>query len=91
MPELKDLVCGMVIEVNDLTLRNHYKGNDYYFCSGQCLVKFTSDPQAYISEPRHCCREKQTSDHFDSHHEHHHAHCQNGHKHHHGQCCQHKH
>lgn len=44
---LKDPVCGMNV---DTTSKHHtqHQGADYYFCSANCLHKFTQAPQNYL-------------------------------------------
>lgn len=90
MIKAKDPVCGMMVEVNEFTLKHQLEEVNYYFCSGDCLVKFIGHPNKYvIDEHTHCCREgKGTEQGHNGHHQH--GHCHNGHHHHHDpnhHCC----
>lgn len=91
MAKVKDPVCGMMVEVNELTLNHQFEEVNYYFCSGDCLVKFSGDPNAYvIHEHTHCCREGKGTEQGHHEHHHHHGHCHNGHHHQHDpnhHCC----
>lgn len=51
----KDPVCGMGIKVNSSTLRSHYQGTEYYFCSPKCLEQFEKESQKYIVASKGCC------------------------------------
>ncbi|WP_198262801.1 YHS domain-containing protein [sulfur-oxidizing endosymbiont of Gigantopelta aegis] len=47
--QLSDPVCGMNV-TKDSEHHEHYKHDDYYFCSSSCHDKFTSDPEQYAQE-----------------------------------------
>jgi YHS domain-containing protein len=47
--ELKDVVCGMEVNANDISL--DYQGSHYVFCSNQCLERFKLNPHLYIGYP----------------------------------------
>ncbi|MBE0514096.1 heavy metal translocating P-type ATPase [Sulfurimonas sp.] len=47
--QLKDPVCGMNVS-SDSKYYYNYSGDDYYFCSEQCLLKFKKNPQKYLKE-----------------------------------------
>lgn len=47
--QLKDPVCGMNVS-SDSKYYYNYSGDDYYFCSEQCLLKFKQNPQKYLKE-----------------------------------------
>ncbi|MEE4264441.1 MAG: heavy metal translocating P-type ATPase [Desulfobacteraceae bacterium] len=48
--KVKDVVCGMTTGLPDSYISNDHKGETYYFCSENCLEKFTSDPEKYTAE-----------------------------------------
>jgi P-type Cu+ transporter len=45
---VKDLVCGM--DVNPLTAvhKHNHDGQQYFFCSHHCMVKFRAEPEKYL-------------------------------------------
>ena len=44
---LVDPVCGMPVTVESMH-RHERDGKMYYFCSANCLGKFTADPARYV-------------------------------------------
>src|SRR5215510_3934529 len=44
-----DPVCGMTVEPATAAGKFDYEGETYYFCSPNCLRKFSADPQAYLN------------------------------------------
>src|SRR5580704_7418933 len=46
---VKDPVCGMTVD--PATTKHTYKlaGNDYFFCCGGCVQKFSADPEKYLN------------------------------------------
>ena len=55
--ELSDPVCGMSVKT-ETQHQYLYEGDQYYFCSEHCLVKFSSNPEQYLRKES----EKTTSD-----------------------------
>ncbi|MGA8153036.1 MAG: heavy metal translocating P-type ATPase [Terriglobales bacterium] len=49
--QVKDPVCGMNVAPETAKRRVDHRGKTYYFCSAQCLEKFTAHPQTYL-DPR---------------------------------------
>jgi P-type Cu+ transporter len=47
MSQVKDPVCGMMIEVEDAAGSTTYESHDVYFCSDQCRRDFEADPARY--------------------------------------------
>ena len=47
MAQVKDPVCGMMIEDKDAVATSNYKGNAYYFCSKDCKTEFDENPESY--------------------------------------------
>lgn len=45
-----DLVCGMELDISDVTHAFEHEGKEYYFCSETCKGHFVSDPDMYIGE-----------------------------------------
>jgi YHS domain-containing protein len=45
---VRDPVCGMEVDLKSSRYSMEYRGNTYYFCSEQCLNKFTSNPGKYL-------------------------------------------
>jgi len=46
---VKDLVCGMMVDKKNPPAQTLYKGEMYYFCSMDCKVKFSENPEKYIA------------------------------------------
>lgn len=44
----RDPVCGMLVQVNERTLRSTYEGKAYYFCAPGCNRAFDLAPQEYV-------------------------------------------
>src|SRR5262245_52917994 len=44
-----DPVCGMTVDPATAAGKFDYEGETYYFCSPNCLRKFSADPQAYLN------------------------------------------
>ncbi len=44
----KDLVCGMMVDQKNPPAQTLYKGRMYYFCSMDCKVKFSENPEKYL-------------------------------------------
>ena len=44
----KDPVCGMTVNPTTAKHKADYGGSTYYFCSGGCSAKFTSEPAKYL-------------------------------------------
>ena len=47
MSQVKDPVCGMVIEDQDAAGSTTYESHKVYFCSDQCRREFEADPARY--------------------------------------------
>ena len=46
--EVRDPVCGMLVDPHTTKHRHKHDGRTYYFCSGGCLAKFVAEPAKYI-------------------------------------------
>ena len=49
MAQVKDPVCGMMVDPSTAPGQSSYQGTTYHFCSAQCLRQFESDPARYVS------------------------------------------
>ncbi len=47
--QLKDPVCGMNVDESSPN-HFHYQDKDYYFCSANCLKKFSDAPEQYLEK-----------------------------------------
>ncbi|MEO8226480.1 MAG: YHS domain-containing protein [Gemmatimonadota bacterium] len=47
MAQVKDPVCGMMIDDKDAVATSDYEGKPYYFCSKECKVDFDENPEDY--------------------------------------------
>lgn len=46
---MKDLVCGMEVQVETASSAWEHAGQAYYFCSAGCMEAFRLDPERYLS------------------------------------------
>lgn len=44
-----DPVCGMTVTEDTAAGKKEYKGQTYYFCSQNCLNKFSANPEAFVN------------------------------------------
>jgi YHS domain-containing protein len=51
MTQVKDPVCGMMIDADTAAGRSDFKGRTYYFCSAACLRRFDADPAKFVGAP----------------------------------------
>ncbi len=49
MAQVKDLVCGMMVDTETAEHKLEYQGQMYYFCAPGCKKAFERDPEKYIS------------------------------------------
>ncbi|HEY2762250.1 MAG TPA: heavy metal translocating P-type ATPase, partial [Pirellulales bacterium] len=47
--EVRDPVCGMMIDPAHAAAKFDYEGKTYYFCNPGCLKKFQTQPDVYLS------------------------------------------
>jgi YHS domain-containing protein len=47
MSQVKDLVCGMMIDSETAPARTTYASREFYFCSEDCRRAFEADPEPY--------------------------------------------
>jgi len=65
MDEVRDVVCGMMVNPETAPAKTEYKGKTYYFCAQGCKVAFQKDPERYLRQAQgqheghhqhgHCC------------------------------------
>ena len=48
MAQVKDPVCGMMVDSDTAKDRTTYQGTTYYFCSTECLRSFEAAPEKYV-------------------------------------------
>jgi Cu+-exporting ATPase len=48
MAQVKDPVCGMMVEQSSAEGTSRYHGQTYYFCSTECLRQFEANPAKYV-------------------------------------------
>ena len=46
--QVRDPVCGMIVDPHTTPHRHQFEGRAYYFCSAGCLSKFKAEPQKYL-------------------------------------------
>jgi YHS domain-containing protein len=46
--QVKDLVCGMIIDKAKAAATVQYKGQTYYFCASGCKKAFEKNPERYV-------------------------------------------
>ncbi|HET7603130.1 MAG TPA: YHS domain-containing protein [Gemmatimonadales bacterium] len=47
MAQVKDPVCGMMIDDSRAAATSDHEGERYYFCSQECKTKFDDNPKRY--------------------------------------------
>jgi Cu+-exporting ATPase len=53
MAQVKDVVCGMMIDSETTQLKSEYKGATYYFCGPGCKTAFDKNPEKFLHEEGH--------------------------------------
>ena len=48
--QVKDPVCGMMVDDQTAPARSTYQGNTYYFCGEDCKKQFDANPSRYTAE-----------------------------------------
>lgn len=46
--EVRDPVCGMMIEPRDAVSQQEHGGETYYFCNRSCAIRFAADPESFL-------------------------------------------
>lgn len=49
MAQVRDLVCGMMVDPDTAPARSTYQGTTYYFCTVECRDLFEANPARYTS------------------------------------------
>ncbi len=47
--QVKDPVCGMMVDPKNAAGSSEYQGKIYYFCSPHCKMAFDKEPEKYAS------------------------------------------
>ena len=50
MTQVKDVVCGMMVDSASAQVKSEYKGQTYYFCSAGCKAAFDRNPAQYAQQ-----------------------------------------
>ena len=48
--QVKDPVCGMMVDDQTAPARSTYQGKTYYFCGQDCKEQFDANPGKYTAE-----------------------------------------
>ncbi len=48
MAQVKDPVCGMVIDSENTQWKSEHEGQIYYFCAPGCKTAFDKEPEKYL-------------------------------------------
>ena len=48
MAQVKDVVCGMMVDPETAPAQAEYKGQTYYFCAPGCKAAFEREPEKYL-------------------------------------------
>jgi YHS domain-containing protein len=48
--EVRDPVCGMILDDETAPEQSTYEGTTYYFCGESCKNEFDQDPARYVAE-----------------------------------------
>lgn len=49
MAQVRDVVCGMMVDSETAQHKSEYKGETYYFCAPGCKRSFDQEPEKYLS------------------------------------------
>jgi Cu+-exporting ATPase len=57
--QVKDPVCGMMIDKDKAVAKSEHMGKSFYFCAPGCKAKFDQDPMKYMGKEEEksggCC------------------------------------
>jgi YHS domain-containing protein len=53
MAQVKDPVCGMMVDSETTQFKSEYKGQTYYFCTTGCKTAFDKEPEKYLAYDEH--------------------------------------
>jgi P-type Cu+ transporter len=48
--QVKDPVCGMMVDDQNAPARSTHQGRTYYFCAQDCKEKFDANPSRYTTQ-----------------------------------------
>ncbi len=49
MAQVKDPVCGMMVDSDTAEWTSSHGGKSYFFCMEQCKISFDADPASFLS------------------------------------------
>ena len=49
MAKVKDVVCGMTVDLESSEYKSEHRGQTYYFCSTGCKRSFDQNPEKYVN------------------------------------------
>jgi len=50
-PKAKDLVCGMMVDLQKAAAKAEHAGKTYHFCSPRCAERFEKEPEKFLAAP----------------------------------------
>jgi Cu+-exporting ATPase len=50
MAQVKDVVCGMMVDPQTAPAKSEYKGQTFYFCAKGCKVAFDKNPEKFLAK-----------------------------------------
>lgn len=50
MSQVKDPVCGMIVDTESTKFKSEHEGHTYYFCAPGCKTAFDKDPKKYVTQ-----------------------------------------
>ncbi|HXF61054.1 MAG TPA: YHS domain-containing protein [Caldilineaceae bacterium] len=48
MAQVRDVVCGMMVDTETAQHKSEYQGQTYYFCAAGCKRAFDQNPEKYL-------------------------------------------
>ena len=48
MVQVKDPVCGMMVDPNTAAAHSEHEGRTYHFCATACKARFDREPHKYL-------------------------------------------
>jgi len=51
--QVKDPICGMMIDPSSTTFSSKYQGHVYHFCSADCKKAFDAEPETFAKHQKH--------------------------------------
>lgn len=48
MAQVRDVVCGMMVDSENAEFQSEHEGETYYFCAPGCKKAFDENPEKYL-------------------------------------------